>query len=156
MNNTTAKQLAIEFLYNNKILTEKETLLVLSSKYRDALNNSPLRFTGNFDRLVEEIVDQLDASEEDLPQGRSRKDYSEEAHKDILNKIEDKFPKIVTDLFPDWDNIKTDDFKQIIQDYLDNHTVNNQVKSFYNNLLKTSDINEIYTQVLSHVRHSAK
>ena len=113
MNNTTAKQLAIEFLYNNKILTEKETLLVLSSKYRDALNNSPLHFTGNFDRLVEEIVGQLDASEEDLPQGRSRKDYSEEAHKDILNKIEDKFPKIVTDLFPNWDNIKTDDFKQI-------------------------------------------
>ena len=35
----------------------------------------------------------------------------------ILNKIEDKFPKIVTDLFPNWDNIKTDDFKQIIQDY---------------------------------------
>lgn len=156
MNNTTAKQLAIEFLYNNKILTEKEKLIVSSSKYRDALSNGTPRFTGNFDRLVEEIVDTLDASEEVLPQGRSRKDYSEEAHKDILNKIDDKFPKVVTDLFPNWDNIKTDDFKQIIQDYLDNHSVNNQVKSFYNSLLKNSDINEIYTQILSHVRHSVK
>ena len=150
MNNLTAKQLAEEFLYCDRILTEKEKQIVESSKYKSVLNGTSSRFSGAFDRLVEEIVDKLDAPEETVQKFKSSRDYSKEAHRDILADIENQFDlDLVKNLYPDYDKIDKNEFKQVIKDYLEDHNVSNAIINFYNNLLKLDDIAKIHTEILN-------
>lgn len=150
MNKVTAKQLAEEFLYCDKALTEKEKQIIETSKYKNVLSASASRFSGTFDRLVEEIVDKLDSSAEILPKVKSSRDYSKEAHNDILNEIEDQFDlDLVKNLYPDYSKIDKKDFKKVITDYLEGHNVNNAITSFYSNLLKIDDLAKIHTEILN-------
>lgn len=150
MNNQTAKQLAEEFLYCERVLTEKEKQMIQSSKYKSVLRETALRFSGAFDKLVEEIVDKLDAPEEVVQKFKSSRDYSKEAHKDILEEIEDKFDlDLVKNLYPDYDKIDAKEFKQVIKDYIEDHNVSNAIANFYNNLLKLDDLAKIHTEILN-------
>ena len=150
MNNQTAKQLAEEFLYCDKVLTDKEKQMIQSSKYKSVLGETAPRFSGAFDKLVEEIVDKLDAPEEAVQKFKSSRDYSKEAHKDILEEIEDKFDlDLVKNLYPDYDKIDAKEFKQVIKDYIEDHNVSNAIVNFYSNLLKLDDLAKIHTEILN-------
>ena len=150
MNNQTTKQLAEEFLYCDKVLTEKEKQMIQSSKYKSVLGETAPRFSGAFDKLVEEIVDKLDAPEEVVQKFKSSRDYSKEAHKDILEEIEDKFDlDLVKNLYPDYDKIDAKEFKQVIKDYIEDHNVSNAIVNFYSNLLKLDDLAKIHTEILN-------
>jgi hypothetical protein len=146
----TAKQLAEEFLYCDRFLTEKEKQVIENSKYKSVLGGSAPRFSGTFDKLVEGIVDKLDASEEVVQKFKSSRDYSKTAHLDILRNIEEEFDlDLVKNLYPDYDKIDASKFKQVIKDYLEDHQVSNAVKNFYSNLLKLDDLAKIHTEILN-------
>jgi len=150
MNNLTAKQLAEEFLYCDRILTEKEKQIIESSKYKSVLGGVASRFSGTFDRLVEEIVDGLDAPTEAVQKFKSSRDYSKDAHRDILEEIESKFDlALVNNLYPDYDKIDAKEFKQVIKNYIEDHNVSNAIVNFYSNLLKLDDLAKIHTEILN-------
>ena len=150
MSKLTVKQLAEEFLYCDRVLTEKEKQMIESSKYKSILGETTSRFSGAFDKLVEEIVDKLDAPEEVVQKFKSSRDYSKTAHLDILRNIEEEFDlDLVKNLYPDYDKIDAGKFKQVIKDYLEDHQVSNAVKNFYGNLLKLDDLAKIHTEILN-------
>ena len=150
MSKLTVKQLAEEFLYCDRVLTEKEKQMIESSKYKSILGETTSRFSGAFDKLVEEIVDKLDAPEEVVQKFKSSRDYSKTAHLDILRNIEEEFDlDLVKNLYPDYDKIDAGKFKQVIKDYLEDHQVSNAIKNFYINLLKLDDLAKIHTEILN-------
>jgi hypothetical protein len=150
MSKLTVKQLAEEFLYCDRVLTEKEKQMIESSKYKSILGETASRFSGAFDKLVEEIVDKLDAPEEVVQKFKSSRDYSKTAHLDILRNIEEEFDlDLVKNLYPDYDKIDAGKFKQVIKDYLEDHQVSNAIKNFYSDLLKLDDLAKIHTEILN-------
>ena len=150
MSKLTVKQLAEEFLYCDRVLTEKEKQMIESSKYKSILGETTSRFSGAFDKLVEEIVDKLDAPEEVVQKFKSSRDYSKTAHLDILRNIEEEFDlDLVKNLYPDYDKIDASKFKQVIKDYLEDHQVSNAIRNFYSDLLKKDDIAKIHTEILN-------
>ena len=147
MKNLKIKQLAEEFLFCDKKLTQAERKLLESSMYAPLLGKR----INVFDVAANLIIEN---NEPAVPTpSLQRQDVSKVFTHNLIREIEDEFGlDLARNTFPNYDAIPLKEFKEFITSYLSRYRVNSYIVKKYEEILKKNDVAAIFTAILNEQR----